>query len=292
MPNIEWDVAQKITSAIGDLPLNQIVGGDGQIYIVKPDGYKIIPSLRVTNDNLSMADGSLLHPRWKTGLVATIEVLYGLTGGLPDYEPACGQLAREMHELLTSHLDALRSQHPGVAQRYFWTPSGYGQDRLIDDIQTLAWTEPSYDGAETHVSFAIESPFPYGIDFTQTTTHIVDGATATLINLGSSDFMPVVKVNGPATAFVVGNTSVLDSEGNPLFLDYDGTRPGAHPIAGGNYIEFDFFRGTAFLNGSSADRSAGIVPTSTDFWPLQKGSNDIILSGAASIDILWNNAYS
>lgn len=295
MPNIEWNVPQKISTLLGDLEFNVpnlTSVGQGQTYIVMPDDYKIVPALRVTNDNLSMFDGSLLHPRWKTGLVATLKVIYGISGGLPDFEPACGEILREMHEELMGHLDALRELHSGVNQRYFWSPTGAPSDRLIDDVQLLAWAEPTYDGAQTEVAFALESPFPYGIEFLQTTTSITDGNTAILFNEGSADFYPVLKVYGPATAFSVGNLNALDSDGNPMFLDYDGTLPGAHTIAVGHYIEFDFFRGTAFLDGDVDDRMAGVVPTTTDFWPLVKGSNEIFISGAPLVDVLWNNAYS
>lgn len=297
MPNVEWQVAQKITSSLGELRLNDSASDSsnpGRCYLVDSADYKIVPSLRVTQDNLSMFDGSILHPRWKTGLVATMRVLYTIkpSNDSPDYLPACGEDLREMHELLMSHLDALRVLHAGANQRYQWTPTGYGQDRMLTDVQCLAWAEPTHDGAQTEVTFALETPFPYAIDFTQQTQTIADLATETITNPGSADFYPVIKVHGPSIAFVVVNGSVLDEFGVPLYLEYDGTRPGAHTIASGHFIEFDFFRGTAFLDGDVDDRMAGVVPTTTDFFPLRKGANDVALSGANHADVLWNPAYS
>lgn len=294
MPNVEWSAPHKLTSSLGDLFFNVPEFGTGRIWQLDPSDYKIIPSLRVTSDNLSMTDGSQLHPRWKTGLVANLRVIYAISeGGGVSQVPACGEDLREMHEQLMSHLDALRTSAIGATQRLFWTPTGYGDDRMLDDIQCLAWADPAIDGQFTEVSFALETPFPYAIDNTQTVTHIADGATVTITNIGSSDFKPVVKVFGASTAFVLINSSVLDDGGNQLFLDYDGSRPGASNIGGAQYVEFDFFRGTAFLNGSGADRAAGIVPTTTDFFPLRKGANIITISGAAGgCDVLWNNAWS
>lgn len=287
MPNVEFDVAQSLITPYATIPLNQPDGTTGYLFQVQDD-YKIVPSLRVTQDAMSQRDGSVLHPRFKTGLVASfsLEYLIGVAGSL-DTQPACDSDLRTMHEMLTGALNSIRDLGP-TNQRLSWSPSGAG-DRMLDFIQALAWTEPSIVDGVTRVALSVESPFPYAIDVTQTETDISDGAgPTTLTNDGTADFYPVMKVLGPTTAFTITNTTT------GLAVVYDSTRPGAAAISSGDYAEIDFFRGTIFLNGSSSDLIAGLDPTSTDLFPLVYeggGVNDIEITGA-DVQILWNRAWS
>lgn len=292
MPNVEWEIPHEIVSPEGSLVLNTVDGSTGRCYQIFPDTYRIGPTLRVTQDNISQGDGSVLHPRWKTGITVTLRIgfhIHEITTQ-PDYVPACGADLREMNEELTLHLNALR-QLLNVQQRLYWTPTGYGDRRMLDQIQVLSWLEPSVDGTETFQAFSFESPFPYAIDATENTTSIAASGTATITNSGNAGFSPVVKVNGPAFGFTITNANDVDSLGNPLAIVYDSSRPGALVIAPGNYVELDFFRGTAYLNGNSSNLIAGIDPTLSDFWHLVPGDNDISITGAGC-DVLWNNAWA
>lgn len=303
MPNIEWDVPHTILTPGGNVDLNTAAG---RRYIIQHADYKIVPSLRVTQDNISQADGSVLHPRWKTGLVATIRVAYWMTGPAgsvnpaAEDEPACGADQRIMHQDIVQALNSIR-RLTGAAQRLVWAPTGYGDLRMLDQIQLLSWPEPSYDldGGEASVVFSVESPFPYALDFTETTTHVGSGSsggTNTISNVGNADFSPVAKVYGPTTSFTLTNESDLDESGNPLKVVYDAGRPGGIAIGGSDYAEIDFFRGTIYKNGNGANLIAGIDPTTTDFWHLLTtgflgGPNVISITGA-NVDILWNNAWA
>lgn len=298
MPNLEFDVAHSLHTPGGNISLNTATGDR---YLIQSEDYKIIPSLRVTQDNISQADGSVLHPHWKTGLVATITVSYMQTSapGAED-RPACGADLRLMHEALICALNSIR-RLTGAEQRLLWQPTGYGDQRMLDQIQLLSWPDPKYDldGTEALVSFAVESPFPYAIDATQTTTPVGGSAGGTVLvtNSGNADFSPVVQVNGPFSSFVLKNITDLDPAGNPLQLVYNAALPGGVSVASGHYAEIDFFRGTVYLDGDGANLIGGIDPTQSDFWHLLTdqflgGPNIIQLSGAPSGQILSNNAWA
>lgn len=95
---------------------------------------------------------------------------------------------------------------------------------------------------------------------------------------------PVFKVYGPSTGFTLSNDTT------DLMIVWDANLPGASPLGGGDYIEIDTFRGVAYLNGDGANEKVGIVVAQTDFFPLVPGANVVSLSGAASVDVLWQGA--
>lgn len=293
MPNLEWEVPHAIESPEGTLVLNVPDVVTGRCFRVYPDGYRIVPSLRVTQDNISQADGSVLHPRWKTGMVATMRVAFHIAeggDGVSDYVPACGADLREMDDELALHLNALR-QLTTTTQRLLWTPTGYGQQRMLDQVQLLSWPDPSYDGDEASQTFALETPFPYAEDATETSTALTAIIPSTLTNLGTAAFSPVARVAGPAFGFTLTNADDLDADGNPLQLVYDSTRPGGLAIPPGHYAEIDFFRGTVYQDGSGVNLISGIDPTVSDFWRLVPGANIVTITGA-NATVLWNNAWA
>jgi hypothetical protein len=294
MANVEWAVEHELTSDYGSLFFNRVDGSTGRVYRIQPDGYKMIPSLRVTQDNLSQADGSVLHPRWTSGLTTVMTVALNVQINPdqgPDYEPACEQDLREMMDDLILHLNAIRHTHDDN-QRLYWTPSGLGDQQLLQNIELLAIWDPTTDlgGLETLVTFAIESPFPYCINSTQHSTDLADGVPTTLTNMGNAAFSPVIKVDGGTANWTITNADDLDPDGVPFTVVYDASRPDAEPIPG-SYGEIDFFQGTIYNNGSGADLIAGIDPATTDFWHLNPGDNEITISGATAT-ILWNDAWA
>lgn len=291
MPNLEWEVAHDLITPGGTIPFNQTDPTTHRRYQIDGDGsYKIIPSLRVTTDNRSQADGSILHPRWKTGLVATLKVQYMIMDpAFPDFVWACEDDLRIMHEDLTRALDSIRRLSQNQ-QRFIWTPTGYvGGRRMLDFVQCLAWPDPGYVAPGSEVTFALETPFPYAIDFTQQSASL----PATITNPGTSNYNPVLQVHGFTSAFTITNTSVLDEFGNPLAIVYDATLPGAQVINAGHYGEIDTYKGSIFLDGNSSDLTAGLDQGLTDFFPLAPGPNVITISGApGGCTVLWNPAWS
>ncbi len=172
MANLEWEAAHDLVTPGGTVFFNQVVDGD-RLFRLTPD-YKMVPSLRITQDNISQADGSVLHPRWKTGMTCVMQIEYDISLGETEYTPACGKDLREMNEQLSAALNSIR-RFAGAEQRLIWTPSNDGDSisrRILDDIQTLAWLDPSYLEPGSQVSFSVETPFPYAIDLNQTETDV------------------------------------------------------------------------------------------------------------------------
>lgn len=262
----------------------------------------IVPTLRATQDNISQEDGSILHPVWKTGLCATIKLVYhtvpggsGPLGNGQDSPPACAAVLREMHDTLMAHLNSIR-RNVSAAQKLAWTPTGYSGNRELHQVQLISWPVPAFDlnGTECGVTFTLESPYPYAFDSADETTSISNGGTVNIVQQGSAEFSPVIKCFGPFTSMSVCNLDYLDPDGNPMCLEYDGTRDGAVSIPGsGDYLLLDFFAGRAVLFPDLVDVSAGLVPAMTDFWKLRAfGLDNHVIVAGCDVDVLWNNAWS
>jgi hypothetical protein len=256
-----------------------------------------VPTLRVTQDNVSQMSGSVLHPRYKTGLVATVTVeMQVRQGGVgsADFVPACGGDLRVMHEALVKALTSIESETQND-QRFIWTPTPVPRTgpalsrRMMEFVQVLTWADPAFTTPETKMAFALETPLPYAIDLTQQTVSLSPGTTI-VTNTGTAPFWPVLQVQGPFSTFTLTNADDVDAFGNPLSLVYDSTLPGAMNVLAGHYAEIDTFRGTIFLDGNSSDLTAGLDPTLSDFWQLNPGANHITVDTQTTM--LWNPAWA
>lgn len=305
---LEWDNAWQLTTPEGNLPINQLASVG-----TTPLGYYILDrtrcsagvARRITRTNLPQADGEITHRKFKAGFVLELNVQFWETIG-SEAVPACGGTLREMGDLLDLHLNAIEN----ADGRIQWEPTTWpgtgptlGQ-RMVDKCRALGPSgqggdsgfvsvvvEHDAEGPLVNATFALLSPLPYAMDVEQITTHMTTGATLT--NLGTTNFFPVMQVHGPATGFAITNTSVTDEFGNELSLVYDSTLPGAVPIASGHYAEIDFFRQTIYLDGHFANLKAGINVTLSDFFPLVPGANVLAVAPYAGtgIDVLWQSAY-
>ena len=290
MPNLEWEVQHDLVTPGGTVIFNVPEVGTDRLWQLLGDDYAIVPTLRATDDNISQQSGTIVHPRWKTGLIATLHVKYlkRIGGsGSRDYEPACGEDLRVMNEKLIRALDSITNLSHGN-QRLIWTPSSATpiSRRMLDQVVVSSWPTPSRDGPETGVTFAVETPFPYAIDFTQIAT-VLGGGGVTITNPGDTPMWPVIQVDA-ATAWTLTNDHDLDVFGNPKTIVYDSTRPGA--IAYTGYAELDFFRGTIFRNGDDTDLTAGIDPIFSDFWRIMPGVNTITCDSPGTM--LWNPSWA
>lgn len=296
MPNVEWDVAQSIVSPFATLDLNAVLAaldtGNSPFYLVKPDGYQIVPGkYRAVVDSVSQADGSSLQPPFVDGLVATLTVEYWVTpnGELAQLTAACAQDVREMHQTLMGVLNSLRvwTTDPNNMQRYLWTPTGTGgAQRMLTNVLLASWPVPSVQPNQPLVSvtFELVTPFPYAIDATEIDTVIDSGASAALVNAGNAAQDPVMRVAGPTSGFTITNSTTGQE------IIYDASRLGAVSIASGHFAEIDFFQGSIFLDGDGADLSAGLDPENTDLFPLEPGSQTVGITGA-NVTVLSNAAW-
>lgn len=280
----EWDVPFRLTSPRGTLDFNTEDSGSGGLFVLDAAKCEAIAPLRFVRDSIPQASGSILHREYVEGYTLK------LVGKLMEERDkiACKSLIREMWDELGLHTNALlcelhADENAVDERRIQWSPTDYGQDRILLYVRMFEGATLSFDDLPTF-SFALHSPFPYGVDATETTTTIVDGATVTIDNPGNCPIYPNVKAFGPATAFT------YRSETLELEMIYDDSRPGAVTIAGGDYAFFNHFANSAYLNGDEGNLKAGIDPEASDYFPLLPGENEISAVGA-DIDLIWNAGY-
>lgn len=273
---VEWDVPFSIESTKGTLDLND---DSGPLYLLLQEGCEARRDLRVTVDEMPQADGQINHLRFTSGYEVQLQVSLW-----EDREqPACAAVARAMAEELMLHLNCMLND----AGRLFWTPTGLGDQRLLDEARLREISAWSFGPAgDPRMTFRFDSPFPYVYDYAQVATTLPITTPVSVENEGNVDFFPVVKVFGPTTAFVLANQDVGES------IVYNSALPGAAAIGSGDYVELDFFRNTAFLNGDGANLMAGIDVELSLFWALQAGVPNFIECTGAAAQILYNHAYA
>ena len=314
---VEWDVPFELTldpPSIGsgpDLPgllFNQLMSlGTDPLgyYMLDPSRCQAGAAQRITRNNLAQKDGEITHRKFKSGYVIELNVQMWEQIGTEGV-PACGGVLREMADTLDLYLNSIEN----ADGRLTWQPSAWPvgspdpNERMLDKVRTLGPSgggggsefvsvvvEKDPESPLTTVTFAMLSPIPYTMDAPQTTTDITHGGT--IHNGGTTNFFPVLEVYGPTNDFILTNTSVRDENGNPLKLAYDASLPGAQSIFSGQYVEFDFFRSTAYLNGNQSNRKAGIDVGVSDFFPLAPGDNVLTVSAFTGSQILlkWQAAY-
>jgi hypothetical protein len=275
--NLEWTIPFTIQSSKGDLALNDDSGS--ALYLLLQDGCLMTRDLRVTTDEIPQGDGQINHARFTGGYRVQLEIALWESREMP----ACDQAAREMAEELMRHLNVMLND----AGRLFWTPTGLGDQRMLDEARLAAVTPFTFGPVgDARITVTFDSPFPYVLDFTQETISLVDGVPQAVTNEGTADFYPVVKVYGPTSSFTLENTTLGEQ------IVYDSSLPGGASIGAADYVEFDFFRNTAYLNGSGASRKSGIDIELSDFWILEAGVANTIEITGADADLLLNHAYA
>ena len=276
----EWDRPLILTSRLGTFELNPLVPSGNHWKIVRNKS-EVVPTLRTNKAPMPRKHGSQLRRRFWEGLTATITVEAWDEAG---EDPVCGEALTEMMDDLRAHLWALAVDTVDLG-RLSWqlsgpVPSGLSNAaRMLDDIRLASVSDEFVDDKRTQLTFVVDSPFPYLMNeeqFTQT----IDGS-GTITMLGTADFYPVAQYSGVGTGFIYH--ADLDQ-----VIEYDDTRPGAP--GSGTYIEFDFYRETAFVNGDGADAMPGVKIETSDFFPLLPGANDIETSGP--VTFLLNHAWA
>lgn len=266
----EFSIPHTLVTPAGNITFNPSGGGDGLYLseIVGLDG----GAIRNPIDDIPQADGSYLHPFFRSGLKATYRGFVLATAGV--------STRRSMLDDLRGRTDRLL--RPTVAERVsstrmLFTPSGAAQ-RMLDDIQLFQPVAVT-GGYLKDFEFTLASPFPYAMDFTQSSQAIAAGASATIANAGNTRSYPVIQVQGAFSTATIQNTTT----GEKLVFT-----TGA---AGGHYVEVDCFKRTAYLDGNGANELAALDWTQSTFFSLLTGNNTISCTGAG-ITILWNNAWA
>lgn len=282
--HLQWDVIpHTLNTPVGSVVFNVEAAlgsaADGGYLLLDRTACRMGAAARATVEDVPQSDGGIVHPVFVGGYRVTIVV--ELLKEKISTDPACGALLVQLLDSIMANLNSLRDAGGG---RLLWTPTDHDQ-RMVDDLWLVGEADVSWDGPIPKLSFELATPLPYAMVAAEVTTSIDDGASAVLNNTGSAKFWPVVKAYGPSAGFTIRN----ETTGRELV--YDSALPGANTLASGHYIEFDFFRNTAFLDGDVALRMAGVDASASDFWPLAIGSNTVSVDGA-DIDVLWQPAFA
>lgn len=281
---VEWEVPFLLTSPRGTLKFNEQEDVTQGYFLLDPSKCSAVSASRATFDQVAQRSGTILHRQYREGYILT------LGGGMFQAKDnaACGALLREMWDILGLHTNALECEiavdEDDVADRRIqWTPTGYGQDRILTDIRLNEAPTETVDGFTTF-QFSVHSPWPYAIDQTETTTPVANGANVTITNPGNCPIWPNFKVYGAATDFTYSNLSY------GFQLAYSSSFQGAEAIGGGDYAFFGHFANNVFLNGNSDNLIAGVDFINSDFFPLLPGDNVVHITGA-HMDVIWNAGW-
>lgn len=283
---IEWDQSGRLETPIGNLLINQPITDIGTFGAVASK-CQVRRSLRVTSDTIPQGDGQILHRRFSDGIELTLALeLWKVFDPDPAIgQPACGEDLRLMLEHLGLYLQAILNGRG----RWFWQPSGYGDERMLDECRWLIDVTRDLDAnRRTTVNFSIDAPFPCFIDATEISGSdviVADGATVTITNDGNHDAYPVLEVLGTTSAFTITNHSLVDQNGDPLEIVYAGTT-----ITSPDFAEIDVFRNTIYLNGNESNLKSGIDAEDTDYFFLRPGDNEIEADGA-DVQFKYNNSW-
>ena len=300
MSIVEWDVPMQLISFEGTLLLNDDAEPDWY-YKVMPAASESYADLRITKDDIPQQDGSILHEEFAAGYVVKLTLQYWEQNDppcTPVTQPACDAAAVRAHDRMMLHYRSLLNGP--TAGRLIYQPTDQNA-RMFDQLRLAERMQVSVDpqtASLVTVAFAMHSPYPYALDFAQTTTVLTDASPTTIItNDGTAPMYPVLRVYGPTDYFSVTNESVLDAQGNPLTFIYDAALPGAPSIGSTEYVEIIMFNGTVVLNGDEDSIISGMVLLESDFWFLRVGDNQITVEGvgtfpAPDCEILWQNAWA
>jgi phage-related protein len=288
MSIVEWDcIPFDLVTPQGQMDWNEPANPGDPLYLLVKESCQALSSQRVTKDNIPQKDGSILHKRFRTGYEITLKLSYW------DDEdaPACAASLVSMHDVLMRHLRSILNE----SGRLIYTPSGQAA-RFFDEVRWLREVTTEVQSGHTEVTFALDTPFPYALDFAQITTEI-DTSPTTLTNTGSAPMYPVIKVDGPTCGFTIINYDSFDDQGDPLQIVYSSSFPGAQCIGAGDYAEIDTFRDVIYLNGDQDNLKDGIDIERSDFFALEVGPNDIVIVGegtnpAPTVTFLWASAWA
>jgi len=290
MPIADWEVPFVLTSKVyssTDLLINQDVSfnaGTG-IYFLRPDGCKLRNDVRAMKTNVPQEDGDIFTGRrFITGSAMDLVVQLWQD----EDNIACDELLQEMVDTFMGYAYGLLNA-PDNQGRIAWRPEGdssaSSQYRMLDDILLLTYPVGSQQpGNPYELALTVDCELPYSEDLTQLNP-TVPGA---VVNTGNRPTFPVMKLYGTFTTVTVTNTTT------GAVWQFDGSLPGAGgAVTSPDYLEVNTFNNTVYLNGSGANRMAGVIQTTSDFFTLNPGSNTITAPGVgASSVFLVNGAWA
>jgi len=282
MATLEFDIPFTIISPFETLALN-VADANGRIFLINPKRSVGRRGIRAATDPIPQADGEIFHERYANGYEMQLAVQLWQAADQIACDIALCEMRDQLYGVLWSLLRA-----PDDEARLFWTPS-CGSDRMLDAVKLLSVNDPEEgDEGQIEVTFVLDTPFPYAMSTAQ--TQVVLNGTGNVQNDGNVEFWPVIRVNaggGGCGAFTIEHE-------NGLLIEFDSSFSGV-PISAGGYGEIDTHKGTMFLNSDEDDLSAGLVATTSDFFPILPGANSISAIGAGGFTnatFLVNDAFA
>lgn len=274
MPLADWSVPFRLTSRVyagsTDLLFNQAMSfavGSG-VYVLNPSSCHLRNEVRATKENVPQEDGSILHRRFLTGSEMDLAVQFW-QDGLD--QVACDDLLQQMLDEFMGYVYGLLNAGDNDG-RIAWLPDGNSSAtssyRMLDDLRLLTYpVESSVTPFE--LTLTVDCALPYSEDLTATTASLSGGA-GTVTNNGNRPLYPVWRIYGPFTDFTL-------TAGSATFT-YDSTLSGAVAVTNGHYLEINTFNNTVYLDGSGANRMAGIVMNSSDFFLIPVGGQAVTIT--------------
>lgn len=277
MPLLDWSLEFDLTSGIWagstTLPFNTDTTGTfgfSGYYMLNEQGCALRNTVRSTKEFIPQADGAILHRRFVGGMEMDLAIQLWETPS----QPACNDLGQLMLDELMGYLINLLNAGDNQG-RISWTPDGQ-QARMLDDLRLLSYPAESHNTGIMEVTVTLDTVYPYAADLNQLSAGIPD----------------VISVDGNRPTYpvwqITGSSWTLTNDDTGQQIQFDDSLPGC-PDVGGGYVEIDTLRNTAFLNGSGANMSPGIVMENSDFFMLSPGDNSI--SGASGT-YLVNSAWA
>lgn len=277
--NVEWDIPFTLTTPYGTFLFNQQEYATGLYFLLDKTKCLAFRGLRATTDPMPQASGSIVHREFADGYSMRLAGWIMET----DSAPACNADLREGWDQLSLHVNALLGDTldlTGTNSRIQWTPTSYGQERILGDLRLLEELAPTFDGALAEFSFAVHSPFPYAVDSTEHT----DTLDVTIDNPGNTVVYPGFHIDGATSGFDITNVTTGQT------IIYDAAQPGAIPIGGGDSAFIGCFANNIFLNDDEDNLMAGIDVENSEFFGLVPGENQITLAGATGY-MRWNAGW-
>jgi hypothetical protein len=272
---------------------NQVFGGAGSPYqILSVDGLESLPSIRNQDDNRGYHDGMFTGRDFLNGRI--ISIIFNTFGD------SNGSAQTNFNTIQRT----LLPQTSGTTPLYFKFPNSPTSEQFVDarvrNLRTTVDPNYTYGYITSQVDFFCPDPNYYdnnlqtsvmqisaalGRTYNKTFDYTYGGGSATVTttisNIGWGTTYPIIRINGPITNPVVGNSTSGDT------LYFSGTYSAL------DLLEIDLYNQLITLNGNPA-RNLLISGTWFDAPP---GNSNFFFTGTSTLagttqaTVSWYSAY-
>jgi Siphovirus-type tail component, C-terminal domain len=255
-----------------------------------------VPELRLHEADRPQQHGmNLALVEYMTGRYIDMSIGREHIYGTAAAQDAVENLKRAMRPRSTGDEMVLRWRYQGEPTRrlkvrprrceFLWDELSY-HGILVVNLQFLAYDPLTYSDGEGSISLnyvggsgglAIPHDFPHEFGTP------AQGGTASAMNEGTMPTAPYGRIQagaGGLTYWALSN----DTNGGTFAMNL--------PMSAGEYLDFDFDRGTVLLSGTTSRSSYVMRPQST-WWKLEPGINSLNLDvqGVGTAEVRWRSAW-